>query len=318
MKKLRFFEIALLAIFMCVNFTACSIEDETPELQSPKEYTVSFGFTGDILDVTESPLTRAVSNDLYGIQVYAIPNIETSTSYSGKYYAKGIFDDVSLMKLKLVEGYKYKFKIIKIIDGKEKSSPLNGTITNDFTYSNSYYLEGLDFGAGVPAGGSSCYNPSNIDSYYGEATDYLPQENGTVTIYMKRAAFGVKLVAYGLIEGTLNIAMPGHTTTMTSSTTDIEKKFTFGFPYLSNLYSNDNYSQDVSINISWTKADGAVVQLGTYNISFKRNKLTTVTIKVQDMSIDKGLGLTFDSEEMGEGDNITIENGSQIETPIVP
>ena len=36
------------------------------------------------------------------------------------------------------------------------------------------------------------------------------------------------------------------------------------------------------------------------------------------MSIDKGLGLTFDSEEMGEGDNITIENGSQIETPIVP
>ena len=88
-------------------------------VDNPKEYTVSLGFSGEITDITESPLNRAEggnNTDLYGIQVYS-----TSTdSYDYKPYAYGLFNKKESMVIKLVEGYKYKFVATMVVDGKEK------------------------------------------------------------------------------------------------------------------------------------------------------------------------------------------------------
>ena len=66
----------LLMLAACL-FAACTNNEEpienNPSNETPKEYIVSLGFSGEITDITESPLSRAVTNDLYGIQVYSVP-----------------------------------------------------------------------------------------------------------------------------------------------------------------------------------------------------------------------------------------------------
>ena len=87
MKTLRMIGMALFAVLMCVNFAACSNEEnEVP--QERKEIMVSLGFGGDF-EISESPLSRATSNDLYFIQV------GQGSLSSAKMCSYGLFDDVS-------------------------------------------------------------------------------------------------------------------------------------------------------------------------------------------------------------------------------
>ena len=61
-----------LILFMGVClFLSCS--NNTPVVDEPetsKEYIVSLGFSGEITQISESPLRATEKNDLYGIQVY--------------------------------------------------------------------------------------------------------------------------------------------------------------------------------------------------------------------------------------------------------
>lgn len=111
---------SILSVLLCLY--SCSggngiIEEPTIEKPTnPKEYIVSLGFSGEITNIEESPLSRAVTNDLYGIQVYSKP------SSGGEYkpYAYGLFDDKANMNIKLLEGYKYKFECTMAVNGKNR------------------------------------------------------------------------------------------------------------------------------------------------------------------------------------------------------
>lgn len=73
--------------------------------------------------------------------------------------------------------------------------------------------------------------------------------------------------------------------------------------------------------MSWTKGDGVVIPFGTPEINFRRNKLTVVTIKVNDKSSANTLGYEIDESELGEmetGDEKTIEDGEVTDTPVTP
>ena len=86
-------KLLLLTLATCF-LAACTNNEEpienNPNNETPKEYIVSLGFSGEITDITESPLSRAMGNDLYGIQVYSAP-----AATNGEYtpYAYGLFDD---------------------------------------------------------------------------------------------------------------------------------------------------------------------------------------------------------------------------------
>ena len=74
---------AMFAILMCVNFASCSNDgNEVPE--QGKEIMVSLGFSGDF-EISESPLSRATSDDLYLIRVQK----KNGSSYTS--YAYGLF-----------------------------------------------------------------------------------------------------------------------------------------------------------------------------------------------------------------------------------
>ena len=324
---------ALFAVLMCVNFASCSNDDgigpnEPNEPQKPKEYTVSLGFTGEI-SISESPLSRASENNLYGIQVYSCPNVDGSTTYTK--YAYGLFDDISKMTIKLLEGYKYKFVATMVVDGKNKISHItdnvyldpfevviyNGggytrkyiDITNNFKITNYEYFDGLGNGTT----GSQTGHASGFERYYGEC-EYIINESKSVSIDMKRVYFGAKFITDGLTEGNLRIQMNRTKEILiTHPETSYENIFTFD--KLSLAYSTNNYSEEIRTEIYWTKNDGVVVPLGTHNITFKRNILTTITIKVADITTENGIGITLENKEM-DTENITIENGEIVDTNV--
>ena len=111
MKKVTIFRSAILALLACVGIAACDKNsDVVPD--EPETYTVNLGWAGEILDVSYEPMTRATTNDLYGIQVYSMPE-SASSSTDWAPYAAGLFDDPSNITITLAGGYKYYFKAEK-------------------------------------------------------------------------------------------------------------------------------------------------------------------------------------------------------------
>ena len=312
MRILRFIGMALFAVLMCVNFASCSSDDIEPnESQKGKEVVVSLGFSGDF-EISESPLSRATSNDLYIVDVRQYPTA-TSVNVDG-YYAYGLFDDLEAVKINLIEGETYCFfaKIIK--DGKLKLKHDGNTysnypfitsltLNNSFTYSKTSL--DLDRDQWVLADGKTYYLP-NITYYENEFYNsrYTAVEGGSVTLDMKRWAFGAKFEAINLPEGTLDISIvdenSGVSPTITLDKTTLSKEDIFYFP---SQYSNE--SLDFNLSVIWTK-NGVTKDLGSPKISFKKNMVTTVKITVTK-NTENGISFVVDDSTMGNGDIYNVD-----------
>jgi hypothetical protein len=242
MKAFRMIGMALLAIMLFS--TSCSSDDVvTPDSQEPKEYTVSIGLGGEILEITQTPLSRTevAKNDLYGIQVFS-----KSKTGNANYvpFAYGLFDDVSNVSVTLTDNNFYKFQVTKIVDGKTKlmtewDGKINGycepfgrysyhggsivyACNNTITYSSTNSFSGLDKGLTFldetnDEGSVDTYHTPNTDRYYGEMTGYTPSQNGTISIEMKRSVFGMKVKADGLNDGYLEVSVGGSPTMVLTS-----------------------------------------------------------------------------------------------------
>lgn len=316
-------------------FYSCS-QGSTSSNQEPttaKSYTVHLGFGGEITDISTSTLTKAaaVDTDLYGIQVYSCPATNSSSPTYAP-YAYGLFDNISSMTVNLLQGYTYKFACTMVVNGKNKLAndgnsgywgPYFGVnndtqLNNQFIYSTSNYFTGLAEGSSMLSG-SKIYNRPNTDRYYGEITDFVPAENISASISMKRVAFGAKFIAEGLIEGKLKISM-ADAPDMYITYPDTTAQNIYTFKNSANIigWTQDNYSESASTSITWIKADGATVPLATQDITFKRNMLTTITVKVKDSSTKSGISLNTESTGMGDGGNVTINSGTGNNTPVNP
>ena len=326
MKTLRMIGMALFAVLMCVNFASCSSEEDV-EPNEPKEYTVSLGFTGEI-SISETPLSRTIGNDIYGIQVYSCPISKESTTYNYTHYAYGTFDDLTKMSIKLVEGYKYKFVASMVVDAKEKIghseegsyyAPFDvrdgsSYINNSFNYSNTSYFMHLETGTSNLLSEQKSFARPNVDRYYGQYIDYTPTENGKVNIEMLRVVHGLKIITENMTEGTLNIAMEA-APEMNIIAPETETNDIFTFLRLDEPYLIEDYSVNIPTTFTWTKADGAIIPFGTHDITFKRNKRVIVTIKISDISSDNTIGVTLENGEMTD-ENVTIENGEIVDTNV--
>lgn len=300
---------------MCVTMVACSKEENgyCDNSNEKKEYIVSIGVDGEVLDINESPLTKSSGNDLYGIQVF-------SKTENSEYvpYAYGLFDDKELMNIKLFDGCTYKIEATMVVDGKSKiydygvsryghpfscNGPLS--ITNEFVYDTYNRIYPAGTGSDITPG--IYYGRPNIYRYYGSVQSYNPTENSNISIYMKKACFGVKFIADGLAEGKVNINLEeAPKMVIESDNPQIQDVFVM-FNFTWDKAGEINESDIVNISANWEKTDGMVVPLINKKITFKRNTLTTITIKVKDTSISNGIDLSQESEEMKEGDNIIFE-----------
>ena len=342
MKKNLFTMILCACAFTSLSFYSCS-QESTSSNQGPttaKSYTVHLGFGGEITNISTSPLTKAAvaDTDLYGIQVYSCP-ATSSSSPTYTQYAYGLFNNKSDMTVNLLQGYIYKFVCTMVVNGKNKlysssscSSYLTpysasksswGQLNNQFTYSTSDYFSGLAEGFSMLSSDGKDYERPNTDRYYGELTGFVPAENASASISMKRVTFGAKFIAEGLTDGKLKISMKeAPDIYITYPNTTVQDIFTFDNE--NNYYSNpmawtqDDYSETVSTSITWIKADGAAIPLATQDITFKRNMLTTITVKVNDTSSKDGIDINKETTSMGDGGSVTITGSSSGSTTVNP
>lgn len=320
MKTFRFSRMYAMATFALFAMTSCSSSsddigtDEKPA--ETKTYQVKIGFTGEITNITESPLSRADgAKDWYIFQVYSSPENEDNYTY----YAYGLFDSKDNMVINLKGGYKYRFDVDMIVDASEKVKNSIGlwpsityvSIGNNFVLSNKYiashysgYLYYLT---------EKGFSRPNVDRFFGITTDYVPKVDGTVSINMKRVAFGVKFVAKDFKEGSLQISMERAPTINWAVADGNEYQEMISFYYLAAepgssvkyAYENDSYTESIPTNIVWIKADGTNVPIASKTIDFKRNKLTTIEFTVGESSTSSSIDLNSD-EEMEAGDTVTL------------
>ena len=323
--KAKYFLLALCAVLF--GATSCeSVENlgEAPETPSAEYYTVSLGFEGDI-EVGYEPLRGAENNDLYGINVYTAPaNAEGKISWTN--YAYGLFDDPSNIKIDLLVGYQYKFVASMFKDGKEKVYNYNGGYGNPFMAAGAYTpistsfnyglsnMSGLGNGYTYLAKDAKSYYRPNIERYYGELEGYTPSYNGKATIELGRTSYGVKFIAQGQSAGVgaLEIQMTESPLVKYNLAESNEYFDIYTFWHVRDAWLKSDYTEEVSVNINYIREDETVVPLGSHTLTFKRDKITTVTINIGYGGAENGIGLNVAwGDEMEEDSELatTITNG---------
>ena len=336
MKSLRLVAMAMMAVMMCMNFVSCSNEDvlASEDPKEPKYVTVGLGCTGEFLEFSESQMGRAATDELYGIQVYALTENGTNSYgnpiYSETYYAYGMFTSLDNVKIKLLEEQKYRFVVSIVID------PFKNNV--DWWF-NHYYNNGTEF---VYSSTENYFYPYavnsgnfNYDRYYGELDVYTPEQNESVEIHTKRVAYGVKYEATGLGDGDsflVEVKQGG------SSLYDIEfgaenyegiytfswilgawrgREISGSYDSTTGKYEYENYYTDKHLAIYWKKADGTIVPMGTYLVTFKRNVKTTIRIKAENLDLDNGILVYKEEVSMANDDVIyDISGGTVVEKDV--
>ncbi|MBR5541877.1 MAG: hypothetical protein IKU64_05910 [Bacteroides sp.] len=336
MKAFRLIGMALVAMCLCMNFASCSNEDvlapEDP--QGEKYVTVGLGCTGEFLEFSDSPMGRAATDELYGIQVYALTENESySSGYASTPYAYGVYTSLDNVKIRLLQGQKYKFEVGIVIDPYKIYSYSSTNFfgkgltenTSEFVYSSSEVVHADGY---VSSGLVMIH-----DRYYGELDVYTPTENGTVDIHTKRVAYGVRYETIGLATDetfTVEVSQQGSSSklyTLEVGSEPLDDIYTFRNirsawqgKWNSTTGAYDlNYTSNKTLTISWNKADGTIVPMGTYPVTFKRNVKTTIRIKAEANDLENGIRVFKEDVAMVDDENIyEITGGEVVEVPVIP
>lgn len=303
---------------MCMQ--SCDKESTAPSSNNDNGYiTVSLGFTGEDPIITTTPMSRAnEAKDWYQIQVYSCPIGESYYTY----YGYGFFDNTENMTINLKEGYQYKFVADMIVDASEKIYKFSlsnsgwASIGNSFYFSTDEHIRFLGQGYIYMNKPYNTYNRPDVDRFYGITEGYIPSENGSVSIDMKRVAFGVKFVAKEFTSGSLEIQIDQSPTKTLKCAEGNVVEWIVSFDSTASAYRNDNYSENIAVNIIWVKDDGVRTPIVSENITFVRNHLTTIEFEVKEAAQSNSFSINA-NEEWKTGDTITVGNDG-IDTEVNP
>ena len=348
MKKCRMFGMAVSAIMMCLNLVSCN-ESEivgSPVIEDEKTYEVSLNLGGEYVDVTETPLSRAdTPKKFYAVNVYCIKADGTEDYYSN--YAFGVFDNIESMKITLLGGYKYKFECTSATEGEDRFCLSDYSLNwlekyvdlermNIFVTEDSYFPNlhsGYTRCINDLRGDTDSYYP-RMDRYYGVLSDYVPTDGGTVTISMKRCAFGVKMVINGAPDGKLswrNIktfiygSESTYLTLTPNSHTGAEK---LEFSTLYTFYevgacwekavAGEVYSKQMTIEFTWERANGYKQEFSR-EFTVRRNVMTNLNVTLSGGSGEVSVGLDEEDAEMTEEYvNVDYDGGNTNDTEVNP
>ena len=341
----------MLASALCLSMASCVktiINDSTvptPE-QEPEFYEVSLGWAGEIEIDEEALVKSGEGTSLYGIEVYSAPYSgeegEEQKNTTWTRYAYGFYGSSQNITINLLKGFKYKFAATMVEDGQNKIQsstttyqgntvkhyywPFDEPLANEFIYQSTTGFHGIGSGSTDLAEGNWFQRPCGMNRYYGELVDYIPGlgNSGKAKIHMKRTNFGAKFVAQGQLatSGSLEIKMEGaKTVNIDLSAGETEYFGVYTFYYVKKAFDYDKegeYTETVDVTLYWRQADGKIVPFGTHKITYKRNRTTVVTIKMDSTDAEDSIGLECEEAELiedGEND-VTISNGERVDADI--
>lgn len=173
----------------------------------------------------------------------------------------------------------------------------NEDATDVSTFSNSSF----EFGRIREGSLKEVRYPTCTDWFYGEVNKYTPTgEVATLDFVLKRTGFRLKYELSGVTDGEVTVQIYNDTRTFINNTTattsyESEEQFiAFYDTYNAWLYA-DNYTENMTVKLTWKRGIGVTQDLGTKTIQVKRNCLNNVRITLS--SDDKGAGVTLQTED---------------------
>lgn len=142
--------------------------------------------------------------------------------------------------------------------------------------------------------------PTCTDWFYGEVNGYSPNgETATMDMLLRRTGFALKYELAGVTDGEVTVKVYNGTrtfienTTNTSSYESEEQFIAFHDTYSAWQYADD-YTENMTVAVTWKRSIGVTQNLGTKVIQVKRNCLNNIKITLG--SDDKGAGLSLSTE----------------------
>ena len=198
------------------------IPNEGNEVLDSDSVMVSFAPTS--LEWEVSPMSRASNDDLYAVLVYQSKEERKNMSIVEVHYALALFDDPSLISLKLAKNYYYHFVMAYVPNGKnviEKKGDGWGTPftlqyytdyipkLNTIVYHQLPNTVGFCEAASQAKGITSTFDEANffneILSYRGSYRNFIPETNNQkVPIQLYRWQYGIKIKVTDFHEGSIS------------------------------------------------------------------------------------------------------------------
>lgn len=313
---------------LSILLLSCS-KDETENDKKPNDdsnmVTVSLGMTGDILEVEETPLSKATETaDIYGVQIYSSPKDEDNYQP----YGYGIFIDKSKMQVKLFKDRKYKFEMTVFPDGKIGNDEYGKYALTGYRapFANTHITDSIKYGEnelgqlskssiGIKDDDSYyTWNHPTIDRYYGKLADYIPTENSTINIDLKRVVAGLTFNVKGLTNQsalkieieespTIEIKGDGTTNEMTYNSLIGLKGEKIVDRYTDKWFENP--IEEVPFKFTWT--NGERTESFTQAVTLKRKMNYTFQITIPETFLVSN-GITITEEDKTWDDDVTVDN----------
>jgi hypothetical protein len=201
--------------------------------------------------------------------------------------------------------YQYNFK--KQFEYYYRASATSLTIfSNDMTASYPYlpYIEKAII--------NSQKYPTCDGWFYGEAVDYSPTgEYETLDLNFKRVGFKLKYELKGVTDGEVTVKVYNDTRTFienttTTSTYSSDEQFIAFYDAHSAWQYADDYSENLTLAVTWKRSIGVTQDLGTKVIQVKRNCLNNLKITLG--SDDRSGTVNIDTESEDSMGSSTSEH----------
>lgn len=320
MKVKDFFRQSALMLLLASGIVSCTeTVDNVPQDSDSKEVIVPLSFSGEVLDMGTTPLSRAAGDDLLYIQVCRF----MEDGYVQP-YAHGLFDNSDNLTIALKEEDSYIFSATIVKDGKNRisqyenhfSTPFDADLTNKFVVDGNFNTWIIKRGSAELVD-MDYFEKPDVDRYFGVSEQYTvnPDNIQPVKINLLRTVFGVKVVTEDFTSGDLLIEVSGAPQMIISAPqTEITKIFSLS--YLDEANNQDmnyatgemtnNYSEYAMVRISRI-SNGETIPVDEKEILFTRNMLTTLKVRIESNMYENGVSITTETSEMLPDDQGEIE-----------
>lgn len=336
-------------IFAIISLVALFAACEKPQMERVEEgqdCVVTFNILGDI-SVSEDDLTRSTpsTNDLYAVQVYKGNERFASGIFDDMSLAKlnlkmGATYSVRICMVRDAKAYLGEdFSLTNNGIRTHNSSPFytgwaSYLMTNRLFYNSNgyryYYSNSTSTSYGSSTASSfefteitygklySVKYPTCTDWFYGEVNGYVPDgETGTMDVVLKRTGFKLKYELDGVTDGEVTVKVYNSTRTFINNTTNTasyesEEQFIAFYDTYSAWQYADNYTENMTVAVTWKRSIGVTQDLGTKTIQVKRNCLNNIRITLG--SDDKSAGVSLETEaedSMGSNSSTIPVNPAQ-------
>lgn len=290
--------------------------DNIPQESDSREVVVPMSFSGEIANMGTTPLSRATGDDLLYIQVFYLDN-----GYAMP-YAHGLFDNLDDKTIALKMDYQYMIYATIVKDGKNRisqysgvySTPFNIELGNEFVVSNNFSIWQIMSGNAALVN-LGYYDRPDVDRYFGVSQVYTvnPENIQPINLKLLRTVFGVKVVTENFTSGDIVVEISSAPEMKISAPqTEITKIFSFSL--LNNANNEDmnydtgemtnNYIEIALVRVSRI-SDGEKIFIDEKEISFRRNMLTTLKVRIENDMYENGISITTETEDMvddGQGE----------------